>query len=212
MSSRRPSPTGVLTDLGYVVMALLPVLHRLYRPWGRWRYSALAGSYPGRSRVDPRYLEPLRAALPHLPSSPATILEIGAGTGAATAILTERYPEARVIAVDASAAMLGRLRSDLPSPHPVLADVTALPVQTGSCELVVAHNAPFHPGEMRRAAAVDGTIVMVLGSAAGIPGLLRRRLADALGGGRDGAGAVEYRAGAGIALVCRPGRSTAAAR
>jgi trans-aconitate methyltransferase len=54
------------------------------------------------------YLEPLVAALDRLPASPARILDIGTGTGAAALELADRYPDAEVVAIDVSAEMVAQ--------------------------------------------------------------------------------------------------------
>lgn len=48
-------------------------------------------------------------------SSPTRILELGCGTGRLTAALTERFPKARITAIDMSAAMLQRASQRLPA-------------------------------------------------------------------------------------------------
>ncbi|MFO7606966.1 MAG: alpha/beta fold hydrolase [Desulfurivibrionaceae bacterium] len=56
----------------------------------------------------------------HLPSSPpATILEIGCGTGTYTALLAKRYPEAEITALDFADEMVARARKKLGGTGPV---------------------------------------------------------------------------------------------
>jgi len=57
--------------------------------------------------VGSRLLE--RLAL--LKMTPATILDLGSGTGHCSAALRQRYPQARIVALDLSEAMLHRTRS-----------------------------------------------------------------------------------------------------
>lgn len=46
--------------------------------------------------------------------SPAEIVDLGCGTGAVTALLKERWPDARIVGVDSSADMLDKARQDHP--------------------------------------------------------------------------------------------------
>ncbi len=56
----------------------------------------------------------------HLPSSPpATILEIGCGTGTYTALLAKRYPEAEITALDFADEMVARARKKLAGAGPI---------------------------------------------------------------------------------------------
>jgi tRNA (cmo5U34)-methyltransferase len=56
-------------------------------------------------RAVPRYEEMTQRLLEHLAGDPTTILELGCGTGNLTLKLLGRFPEARVVAVDASPEM-----------------------------------------------------------------------------------------------------------
>ena len=86
-------------------------------PWS-WRFirrpvlgffDSLAVGWDERVRSDSaEYLAPLVAALDHMQASPARILDIGTGTGAAALELADRYPAAEVIGIDVSAEMIAR--------------------------------------------------------------------------------------------------------
>ena len=54
---------------------------------------------------------------------PATVVDLGCGTGNLTARLAERWPAASVAGIDSSAAMLERARAEHPGLHWVQADV-----------------------------------------------------------------------------------------
>jgi malonyl-CoA O-methyltransferase len=74
--------------------------------------------------------------------APATVLDLGAGTGHASRELRRRYSSARVIALDLSLQMLResvRQQSFLRRFAPVCADAHRLPVRTGSADLVVSN-------------------------------------------------------------------------
>lgn len=54
---------------------------------------------------------PARRALERIEGEPASLLDLGAGTGSLTLVAAERWPAARIVALDASAAMLDVARS-----------------------------------------------------------------------------------------------------
>lgn len=89
------------------------------RTWDAGRYNALS---------DPMVAMG-RAVLERLPlEGGETVLDAGCGTGRVTALLLERLPRGRVVAVDASAAMLAVARDALPPDRVtfVQADLAAL--------------------------------------------------------------------------------------
>ena len=58
-------------------------------------------------------LRPAVDLLSNVPiESPNEIVDLGCGTGMVTAVLRERWPEARIVGVDGSAAMLDKARQD----------------------------------------------------------------------------------------------------
>ena len=60
-------------------------------------------------------LRPASDLIDHVPlESPGTIVDLGCGTGTVTALLSARWPDARVTGVDNSAPMLERARAALP--------------------------------------------------------------------------------------------------
>lgn len=73
---------------------------------------------------------------------PATVLDLGAGTGHASRELKRRYSSAKVIALDLSLPMLrasARQQSLLRRFAPVCGDAHRLPLRSGSLDLVVSH-------------------------------------------------------------------------
>ncbi|GAA2790508.1 methyltransferase domain-containing protein [Kitasatospora sp. CM 4170] len=73
-----------------------------------------------------RPLHDLLARVPALPREPApTVLDIGCGPGNSTAVLRERWPQARITGIDNSAEMLATARSTgEPTADYLLADAT----------------------------------------------------------------------------------------
>jgi SAM-dependent methyltransferase len=72
-------------------------------------FDSLALGWDGRVRSDSaEYLAPLVAALDRMQASPARILDIGTGTGAAALELADRYPAGEVVGIDVSAEMIAQ--------------------------------------------------------------------------------------------------------
>jgi trans-aconitate methyltransferase len=63
----------------------------------------------------PRYEEMLREIVRCLPDGPRYLLELGCGTGTLTELLARRYPEASLMAIDASAEMIEIARGRVPA-------------------------------------------------------------------------------------------------
>jgi malonyl-CoA O-methyltransferase len=73
-------------------------------------FSRSAGTYDAHSGIQQRVGQTLLARLPG-PAGIQRILEIGCGTGAFTAQLCQRFPEANILALDISAAMIAQARA-----------------------------------------------------------------------------------------------------
>jgi malonyl-CoA O-methyltransferase len=70
------------------------------------------------------------------------VLDLGAGTGAGTRSLKDRYPRAQVIAIDTSLRMLRRAQRHqrwLKPFHRVATDAALLPFRSGSADLVISN-------------------------------------------------------------------------
>jgi ubiquinone/menaquinone biosynthesis C-methylase UbiE len=104
---------------------------------------ALARSFESIGADYDRYRPgfPDRAAEIILPTEVDTVLDLGAGTGKFTELLTARA--ARVVAVEPSEAMLDVLRQKLPAVEAVIGSAEHIPVSDDSVDAVVVAQA-FH--------------------------------------------------------------------
>jgi ubiquinone/menaquinone biosynthesis C-methylase UbiE len=183
-----------------------PALWRLFRAPMRAQFDALAPDWDDIVTQDA--LAPLAAALERLERPPARVLDLGTGTGKAAQLVAGRFPEADVVGVDLSPAMVEQAARLLP---PELArrvrfevgDASALRFENGSFDLVVLLNMiPFFD-EIARVTSAGGAVAVahVSGPQTPIwtpPETLRARLE------RLGFGAFqELEAGSGTALLAR---------
>ncbi len=181
-----------------------PRLWRLFRRPLRAQFERLAPSWD--ARRGPESLISLGAALDRLDVPPRRILDLGTGTGAAARVLARRFPEAEVVGVDLSPAMVTQARRLVPDDLVgriafETADASELPFANGSFDLVVLLNMiPFFE-ELVRVTASSGAIVFAFSSGSSTPifvptATLRARL-EPLGFDR----VEELAAGGGTAVV-----------
>ena len=83
-----------------------------------------------------------RRTLDRLDAAPARLLDLGAGTGSLTLAALRRWPSTHVLAVDASAAMLGVARSRVPKADAARVtwlptDAAGLPIEDAAVDAVV---------------------------------------------------------------------------
>lgn len=104
----------------------------------RW-FDRASTTYAGAAALQGEVREELLARLEFFNLAPRRVLDLGAGLGEGTLALRRRFPDACVIPVDLSVAMLrqgvGRRRF-LRRPLALCADVRQLPLATGSVDLV----------------------------------------------------------------------------
>ncbi len=129
------------------VVVRRPALWRLFRGPMRRQFERLAPHWDEIRTAD--HLASLEAALDTLEEPPARVLDLGTGTGAAAFSSAARWPEAEVVGVDVSEAMLESARRKL-SPDLARrvsftpADAASLPFPDGSFDLVtLANMIPF---------------------------------------------------------------------
>lgn len=185
-----------------------PRLWRVFRPVMRAQFNSLAPVWEGRRGPDA--LAPLEAALNRLESPPRRILDLGTGTGGAARLLASSFPEADIVGVDLSPAMVEQARRLLPADLAArvrfdIGDASALPFEAAAFDLVVLVNMiPFF-AEIARVTAPGGSAVFTStwGAETPIhtpPETLRGRLAP-LGFGQF----EEFAAGDGTAVLARRG-------
>lgn len=179
------------------------------RVWGllrgplRRQFDRLAAGWE--ARLGPEALLPLDAALDRL-SPPCRVLDLGTGTGKAARVVAKRFPEAEVVGVDLSPAMIEEARKVLPAELSgrvrfEVADASRLPFEDGAFDLVVLLNMiPFF-GELARVTAPGGRVAATSSFGAQTPiyvppETLRQRLAPLGFGDFE-----ELTAGEGIALL-----------
>jgi ubiquinone/menaquinone biosynthesis C-methylase UbiE len=148
-----------------------PRLWRVFRGRLRDRFDLLAPTWE--TRIGPHHLGALDLALEDVPP-PRRALDLGTGTGVVALALAERYPEAEVVGIDLSPAMIEEAVRQL---RPELAgrvrfevgDASALACSDGDFALVVLSNMiPFFD-ELARVAAPGGTLVLSFSRGAETP-------------------------------------------
>jgi SAM-dependent methyltransferase len=163
VNDRREAVARRFARLATRAVVARPSLWRLFRRPLRAEFDRLAPDWD--DRIGPERLVPLRAAFDRLDRSPARILDLGTGTGKAARLAAERFPEAEVVGVDLSPAMIERAGDLLP---PALgariryevADAAALDFADGEFDLVILLNMiPFF-GELARVTAPGGAVVI----------------------------------------------------
>ena len=138
-----------------------PFLWHVFRRPLQRQFDRLAPTWE--TRIGPHHLWALDLALEDV-VSPVRILDLGTGTGVVAQALAGRYPEAEIVGIDLSPAMIEEARQKLP---PELAtrvdfqvgDAAALVSSAGEFDLVVLMNMiPFFD-ELARITAHGGRLV-----------------------------------------------------
>jgi ubiquinone/menaquinone biosynthesis C-methylase UbiE len=183
-----------------------PLLWKLFRPFMRRQFDSLAPRWDAMRLEDT--LAPYEAALATLDRTPARVLDLGTGTGAGALALARRFPEAEIVGVDISEAMLEQARRNTP---PALrervtfesGDASRLRFEDGAFDLVShANMIPFFD-EVARVVAPGGQVVFAFSSGVQTPIYVSsKRLREELGR-RGFTDFAEFEAGRGNALLAR---------
>ncbi len=183
-----------------------PLLWKLFRPFVRRQFDALAPVWDSMRLEDT--FAPYDAALAALEHPPARILDVGTGTGAGALRLAQRFPEAQIVGVDLSEAMLERARRNTPVElgdrlRFARADASALPFGDATFDLAAhANMIPFFD-EVARVVAPGGHAVFAFSSGAETPIYVPGERLRAELGRRGFTEFAEFDAGRGNALLAR---------
>ena len=156
-------------------MPQIPVLQNTRPPAAdvRQRFDRAANRYDSHAELYELVAERLLGRLDGLHFKPQRIVDLGCGTGRHALTLRERFPEAQILALDCSPAMLDQSRRRRGRWRPrfdlALADYDALPLAQGSVDLAFA-NMSLQWGTslanllmgLRRIMQPDGMVLMTL--------------------------------------------------
>lgn len=119
-----------------------PRLWPLFRPLIRRQFDRLAPVWD-EMRLEDTFA-PYEAALGRISGAIERALDVGTGTGAGARVLTSRFPEAEVVGIDVSPAMLAEARRLVPGVSFLEGDAADLPFAAESFDLVAnANMIPF---------------------------------------------------------------------
>jgi ubiquinone/menaquinone biosynthesis C-methylase UbiE len=148
-----------------------PVLWHVFRRPLERMFDRLAPTWE--TRIGPHHLWALDLALEDV-VSPERILDLGTGTGVVARALAERYPEADVVGIDLSPAMIEEARRKLPQALAPrvdfqVGDAAELVSPDGDFDLVVLSNMiPFFD-ELARIVEPGGRLVLSFSRGAETP-------------------------------------------
>jgi SAM-dependent methyltransferase len=140
------------------VVVRVPFAWRLFRGPLTRSFDRLAPTWEG--RISDERLAPLKAALGGLAEPPATVLDLGTGTGRVARIVAEAWPQTKVVGADVSPGMIDEARRLGGNIHYDVADASRLPYEDGAFELVTLSNMiPFFD-ELARVTAPGGSVIV----------------------------------------------------
>jgi ubiquinone/menaquinone biosynthesis C-methylase UbiE len=139
-----------------------PRLWRIFRGLVRLQFDRLAPRWDAMRSAD--HLAPFERALESVEDPPQHALDLGTGTGAAAFAIARRFPEAEVVGIDLSEAMVGEARRRAPRELTgrvrfEQGDAASLPYENAWFDLVaLANMIPFFD-ELDRVLAPGGRLV-----------------------------------------------------
>ncbi len=153
----------------------------------------------------PDTLAPYTAALGRIADQVERALDVGTGTGAGAEAIVERFPDAEVIGVDVSPAMLDAARRNVEGASFLQADASKLPFGDGEFDLVAHSNMIPFIDEVTRVLRPGGWTFFAFSGGAETPiyvppNRLRRELER-----RGFTDFAEISAGRGTAMLARRG-------
>ena len=146
------------------VVVRVPGLWRLFRRAVTGQFDRLAPEWDA-LRVNPNRLRAIRSAFAAIEPDPATVLDVGTGSGAAARAAAEMWPNAKVTGVDVSPRMIEEARRLAVSDHEwyEVADASRLPFPDGAFDVVSLNNMiPFFD-ELARVTAPGGHVAIAFG-------------------------------------------------
>jgi SAM-dependent methyltransferase len=165
-SSGPPARIRVIGQAITGLVARFPFLWRFLRGPTRRFFDRMAPDWNQRAATTPERMAPLEAALGALESEPERIVDLGTGTGSAAIWLARRFPDAEVVGLDLSPAMIETARANL---DPQLsgrvryevADADRVPPELGTFDLVVQLNVPAFFAGIARVLRPGGHVIAV---------------------------------------------------
>jgi len=123
-------------------------------------FTVAAGRWQQYESVD-AHLAPFAEGLARC-RPPRDVVDLGTGTGGAAAMVARTHPEAKVVGVDTSRAMLGRARRRHADPNLFFrrGSVLRLPFPDRTFDLVTGVNAVPEVGELRRVTTPDAQVLV----------------------------------------------------
>jgi SAM-dependent methyltransferase len=140
------------------VVVRVPFAWRLFRGPMTRSFDKLAPTWEG--RISDERLAPIKVALGALAEPPATVLDLGTGTGRVARLVAEVWPQAKVVGADVSPGMIDEARRLGGDVQYDVADATSLPYRNDAFELVTLSNMiPFFD-ELARVTAPGGSVIV----------------------------------------------------
>lgn len=133
----------------------------------RRAFDRASASYDGSAVLQKEVGERMLSRLDYVKIEPMRVLDAGSGTGKGKRDLGRRYPEAGIIELDLSPAMLKKARPELPwwkkpfsrQPLQVCGDIERLPLQSASMDMIWSNLALQWCNDLDRAFSEIGRVL-----------------------------------------------------